>query len=163
MSSFIAPQATTVAAFRVAGIAVRTTNAAEADPASARIGPLWDRFFSESWEHKLPPPGADGRVFGVYSGYASDQHGAFDVTAGVAAPANHQALQGATTVDIEAGTYLVFEAEGQMPQLVIDAWGAVWRYFANHPQVQRRFGTDFEAYSGPYHVALHIGVWGDVL
>ena len=38
MSSFIAPQATTVAAFRVAGIAVRTTNAAEADPASARIG-----------------------------------------------------------------------------------------------------------------------------
>ena len=30
MSSFIAPQATTVAAFRVAGIAVRTTNAAEA-------------------------------------------------------------------------------------------------------------------------------------
>ncbi len=105
MSSFIAPQATTVAAFRVAGIAVRTTNAAEADPASARIGPLWDRFFSESWEHKLPPPGADGRVFGVYSGYASDQHGAFDVTAGVAAPANHQALQGATTVDIEAGTY----------------------------------------------------------
>ena len=117
MSSFIAPQATTVAAFRVAGIAVRTTNAAEADPASARIGPLWDRFFSESWQHKLPPPGADGRVFGVYSGYASDQHGAFDVTAGVAAPANHQALQGATTVDIEAGTYQVFEAEGQMPQL----------------------------------------------
>ena len=31
MSSFIAPQATTVAAFRVAGIAVRTTNAAEAE------------------------------------------------------------------------------------------------------------------------------------
>ena len=59
MSSFIAPQATTVAAFRVAGIAVRTTNAAEADPASARNGPLWDRFFSVSWEHKLPPPGAD--------------------------------------------------------------------------------------------------------
>ena len=87
MSSFIAPQATTVAAFRVAGIAVRTTNAAEADPASARIGPLWDRFFSESWEHKLPPPGADGRVFGVYSGYASDQHGAFDVTAGGLRPA----------------------------------------------------------------------------
>ena len=102
-------------------------------------------------------------MFGVYSGYASDQHGAFDVTAGVAAPANHQALQGATTVDIEAGTYLVFEAEGQMPQLVIDAWGAVWRYFADHPQVQRRFGTDFEAYSGPYYVALHIGVRGDLL
>ncbi len=160
MSCVITPEAVTVAAFRVAGISVRTTNAAEADPASGRIGPLWDRFFSESWEHKLPPPGADGRVFGVYSRYASDQHGAFDVTAGVAAPDDHQAMPGATMVDIDAGTYLVFEAEGQMPQLVIDAWGAVWRYFEENPQVQRRFGTDFEAYSGPYHVALHIGVRG---
>ena len=149
-----------MAAFRVAGIAVRTTNAAEADPASARIGPLGDRFFSESWEHKLPRPAQDGQVFGVYSGYASDQHGAFDVTAGVAAPADHQGFAGATTVDIEAGTYLVFEAEGQMPQLVIDAWGAV----ATLPTTIRCSGAlaPTEAYSGPYHVALHIG-WGDLL
>ena len=108
-------------------------------PHRPAVGPFLQRKLGT----QAAPPGADGRVFGVYSGYASDQHGAFDVTAGVAAPADHQALQGATTVDIEAGTYLVFEAEGQMPQLVIDAWGAVWRYFADHPQVQRRFGTDF--------------------
>ncbi|BEU94611.1 GyrI-like domain-containing protein [Acidovorax sp. DW039] len=158
MQNHISPQAISVSSFRVAGISTRTTNAAEADPATGRIGPLWDRFFSESWEHKLPPPGNDGRVFGVYSRYESDHRGAFDVTAGVAAPSDHQPMPGATVVDVQAGDYLVFEAEGHMPQLVIDAWGAVWRYFEAHPEVQRRFGTDFEAYAGPYHVAIHIGV-----
>ena len=71
-------------------------------------------------------------------------------------------LQGATTVDISARTYLVFEAEGP------DAaghrrLGAPWRYFADHPQVQRRFGTDFEGLLGPITMALHIGVRGDLL
>jgi predicted transcriptional regulator YdeE len=154
----IQPWAVSVPAFRVAGICTRTTNAAEADPGTACIGALWDRFFSESWEHKLPLPTSDGRVFGVYSGYESNQHGAFDVTAGVAAPDNHLAQPGASVVDLQAGSYLVFEAEGHMPQLVIDAWAAVWRYFEENPQVVRRFGTDFEAYSGPYQVAIHIGV-----
>ena len=156
----ITPWAVSVPAFRAVGIRTRTSNLAEADPATARIGALWDRFFSESWEHKLPPPGDDGRVFGVYSHYASDQHGEFDVLAGVAAPADHVAMQGATVVDMQAGTYLVFESEGHMPQLVIDAWTAVWHYFEANPQVQRRFGTDFEAYSGPYQVAIHIGIQG---
>lgn len=163
MPSPITPQAISIPAFRVAGIRTRTTNAAETDPATGRIGPLWDRFFSESWEHKLPPPASDGRVFGVYSHYASDQYGEFDVLAGVAAPSDYQATPDASVVDIEAGNYLVFEAEGSMPQLVIDAWAAVWQYFEAYPQVQRRFGTDFEAYSGPYQVAIHIGVQGKML
>ena len=98
-------------------------------------------FFSESWEHKLPPPGADGRVFGVYSGYASDQHGAFDVTAGVAARQTHQALGAPPRWTLAPAPTWCFEPRPDAP-LVIDAWGAVWRYFADHPQVQRRFGTD---------------------
>ena len=40
------------------------------------LGGLWNRFFSQSWERKLPVRGDDGRVFGVYSGYESNEHGA---------------------------------------------------------------------------------------
>ena len=61
-------------------------------------------------------------------------------------------------VDIEPGDYLVFTGEGEMPQMVIDTWGEIWRYFAANPQVQRRFATDFEAYDGPDQVAIHIGI-----
>lgn len=157
-----APTSIQIPAFSVAGIRVRTRNSEEMDPAIARLGGLWNRFFSQSWERKLPARGDDGRIFGVYSGYESNEHGAFDVTAGVAvaepALVHHHADAGAVCVDIEAGDYLVFRGAGEMPQMVIDTWVRVWRYFAENPQVQRRFGTDFEAYEGPDQVAIHIGV-----
>ena len=156
------PVSTRLPAFSVAGISVRTRNSDEMNPAIARLGGLWNRFFSQSWERKLPARGDDGRIFGVYSGYESNEHGAFDVTAGVAvaAPdlAQAQALPGAARVDIEPGDYLVFTGAGEMPQMVIDTWLRIWQYFAENPQVQRRFGTDFEAYEGPDQVAIHIGV-----
>ena len=152
------PVSEKIPAFRVAGIAVRTRNSDEMNPDTSRIGGLWDRFFSESWEHKLPQPGADGRIFGVYSAYESNEQGAFDVLAGVAAPEDAQVVGGASTIAIEAGDYLVFHGQGSMPQMVIDAWGEVWRYFGENPQIQRRFTTDIEADAGPDRVAIHLGV-----
>ncbi|HVL43875.1 MAG TPA: GyrI-like domain-containing protein [Acidovorax sp.] len=152
------PTLTPVVAFHVTGLTVRTRNRDESNPATARIGGLWDRFFSESWEGKLPGRGEDGHLFGVYSGYESDAHGAFDVTAGVAVPPPVAPLAGAVQVAVEAGDYLVFHGHGTMPQRVMDAWGDVWRYFASNPQVPRRFGTDFERYAGPDRVAIHIGI-----
>ena len=94
------------------------------------------------------------------SSVESNEHGAFDVTAGVAVadPDGAQAVPGASRVDIQAGDYLVFTGQGDMPQMVIDTWVRIWHYFAENPQVQRRFGTDFEAYEGPDQVAIHIGV-----
>lgn len=146
-----------VAAFRVAGPSVRTCNRDEMAPASARIPGLWQRFFSAQ-----PPAGAggDGHIYGVYSGYESDADGAFDVTAGVLLAPGTAATAGAQPVDVQAGYYLVFSGQGAMPQTVIDTWGAVWRWFAAHPQRRRRFGTDFEAYEGAHRVAIHIGVQG---
>ncbi|MFY3385541.1 GyrI-like domain-containing protein [Paracidovorax sp. MALMAid1276] len=164
----VTPRRVYVYAFQVTGLSVRTCNRDEADPAAARIGPLWDRFFSQSWERHLPAPGQDGRLFGVYSAYESDAQGAFDVTAGVATQpvaepaagpaAAEDATTGVRVVPVQAGPYLVFTGEGPMPHLVVDTWGAIWRYFADNPQVQRRYGTDFEAYSGPEQVAIHIGI-----
>ena len=155
-----APTAVRIPAFSVAGIAVRTSNTEEMNPAIARLGALWGRFFSESWERKLPSRGDDGRIYGVYSNYESNEHGAFDVTAGVAVAdaVAAQAVPGAVRIDIEAGDYLVFTGQGDMPQMVIDTWIRIWGYFGSNPQVQRRFGTDFEAYEGPEKVSIHIGV-----
>ena len=140
--------------FRVAGIAVRTTNREEADPGTARIGALWNRFFSEQTAASTPQRTHDERVYGVYSGYASDAHGAFDLTAGVAVSG------GADSVAIEAGDYLVFSAQGPMPQVVIATWQRIWQYFEAHPEVARSYRSDFEAYEGPDKVSIHIGVRG---
>lgn len=160
MTTSAAPHALHIPAFSVAGLAVRTRNSEEMDPAIARLGGLWGRFFSQGWVHKLPQRADDTRIFGVYSGYESNEHGAFDVTAGVALADTERAQPQpeAVRVDIEAGRYLVFTGQGEMPQMVVDTWVRVWNYFADNPQVQRRFGTDFEAYERPDQVVVHIGV-----
>ncbi|WP_440106407.1 GyrI-like domain-containing protein [Acidovorax sp. BL-A-41-H1] len=153
-----APTLEQVDSFHVAGLAVRTRNSDEMNPATARLGDLWGRFFSQSWERSVPGRGDDGRVFGVYSGYESDEHGAFDVTAGVAVAPGAAFADGVTQVSVQGGPYLVFRCEGTMPQMVIDGWVRVWQHFAAAPAHRRRFGTDFEQYEGPDQVAIYIGV-----
>jgi predicted transcriptional regulator YdeE len=139
-------------AFQAAGISVRTTNREESDPQTARIKTLWNRFFGEQTYASTPHRTADTRIFSVYSAYESDAHGAFDVMAGVAVSG------GADSVTIQAGDYLVFTGQGEMPQMVIAAWQRIWQYFEAHPEVVRSYRSDFEAYEGPDKVSIHIGV-----
>lgn len=138
-------------AFKIAGLTVRTTNREENDPQSARIGKLWTRFFDER-AYERPHRIDDMRLYGVYSAYESDAHGAFDITTGVAV------ADGPETVRIEAGDYLVFGGQGEMPQMVLAVWQSIWQYFEQHPEIKRTYLSDFEAYSGPDQVAIHIGV-----
>ena len=141
-----------VDAFCVSGLTVRTTNREESVPATARLGALWGRFFGEEIYASTSNRTADMRIFGVYSAYESDAHGAFDVTAGVVV------TDGKGSISIEAGDYLVFTGQGEMPQMVIATWQRIWQYFEAHPDVARSYRSDFEAYEGPDKVAIHIGV-----
>ncbi len=139
-------------AFQVAGLTARTTNREENDPATARIGALWGRFFGEQTYESTPHRTGDSRIFGVYTAYESDAHGAFDLTVGVAVSG------GTGGVSVEAGDYLVFTGQGEMPHMVIATWQRIWQYFETHPDIARRYRSDFEAYEGPDKVAIHIGV-----
>ena len=141
--------------FHVAGVTARTTNRDENDPQIARIGTLWNRFFDERVYERFPHRRPDMHLYGVYSAYETDAQGAFDVTAGVAVK------EAPAAVRIEGGDYLVFRGQGEMPQMVLAVWEAIWQYFEAHPEVRRSYRSDFEAYSGPEEVAIHIGVQAD--
>jgi predicted transcriptional regulator YdeE len=144
-----------LASFTVSGLAVRTRNSDEFNPATAKIGTLWAQFFSQHYPEKIPGQIAPARMLGVYSGYESDASGAFDVTAGMAVETASPEL---ATIEIQAGRYLVFECEGVLPAAVIQGWAQVWTYFQTNSQHQRRFATDFEDYLSPQKVAIYIGV-----
>ena len=138
-------------AFSVAGLTTRTCNQDERDPQSARIGKLWGRFFDEC-AYEAPNRVGDMRLYGVYSGYEADAHGAFDITAGVAVSGDP------ASVRIEAGDYLVFSGHGDMPRMVLALWQSIWQYFEEHPEIRRTYRSDFESYGGPDQVDIHIGV-----
>jgi predicted transcriptional regulator YdeE len=132
------PQLQRLDAFNVAGLTARTTNRDESDPQVARIGTLWERIYE-----KLPQRSDDMRLYGVYSAYETDAHGAFDVTTGVAVS------DGPTAVRIEGGNYLVFSGQGEMPQMVLAVWQAIWQYFEAHPEIRRPSRATSRLTAGP--------------
>jgi predicted transcriptional regulator YdeE len=152
------PTLVTVSPFVVRGLCVRTSNADEFDPARAKLPGLWGRFYG-SGLMAAPEQAQDAAVYGVYSDYESDANGFYDLTAGVAhEPSEATAAQPLRTLQVQGGQYLVFAAQGAMPQAVIDAWGQVWEWFAREGEFVRAWQTDFEQYSGTDKVAIHIGV-----
>ena len=63
------------------------------------------------------------------------------------------------TVKIPEGNYLVFSHKGEMPQIAIDAWKAVWDYFSDKDCMHERlYQTDFEYYPNGNQIDVHIGV-----
>jgi predicted transcriptional regulator YdeE len=155
MEQVMQPQLRRLGAFNVSGLTARTSSRDEIDPRAARIFALWNRFFDERIYEKTPHRIVDVRLYGVYSAYETGANGAFDITTGVAV------ADGPEAVCIEGGDYLVFTGEGAMPQIVLSVWEAIWQYFDDHPERRRRYRSDFEAYSGPEQVAIHIGIESD--
>ncbi|MCL1123498.1 GyrI-like domain-containing protein [Shewanella surugensis] len=152
--------------FSVAGLAVRTKNALELAPSTAKISSLWELFNIRCGSLLSE----DANVYGVYTHYESDVSGEFDIiacadTLTIAQLSNDQSVLDpdvsatALTVSVESGKYLVFSAKGKMPQTVIQLWGEVWRYFNAYDCGHiRNFNTDFEYYKSDNEVEIAIGI-----
>ena len=143
---------------RLAGIATRTNNLAEATPGLGKIPAIWGRFFAERVAQSVPGYSPQAALYGAYSGFSSDVNGDYDLTAAVELAAGQPLPTGLHSLEIPAGAYMVFEAQGAMPQTVLALWGAVWQYFENAPAHPRRYAVDFEQYTGEGRIAVYIGV-----
>ncbi|OAJ94181.1 GyrI-like domain-containing protein [Vibrio bivalvicida] len=143
-----------IAGTELAGFSVTTTNVDEQKPATAKIGKLWEHFYSQALPNLCP----ESRVYGVYTNYESDFNGAYDVIA--CSDTLHNGTDGSfVKAHIEAGSYLVFSAEGEFPQAVINLWQVIWNYFANDDcQHKRAYTTDFEFYKSAQEIEIYIAV-----
>jgi len=143
---------TTIPEKIIQGISIRTQNADEMNPETAKIAALYERF-----DKNIEVDYQQGaRVYGVYFDYESDASGMFSVLAGADQIASSQIeLQ---QIKIEAGDYMVFKGEGAMPQAVIDTWMRIWDFFSNDSEYQRAYKTDFEFYASETQVEIYIGI-----
>lgn len=144
-----------VAAKRLAGLAIRTTNAAESDPATAKIPALWGRFMSEGWADKLERAGAFGPVAAVYSAYETDASGSYQLLVGREVPQTSPVPSGLQVVAAPLGSYVAFRFPGPIPQAVIDGWREVWAYFARPGAPARAYSVDYEF----YHDGSPMEIW----
>jgi predicted transcriptional regulator YdeE len=133
----------------VRGLSVRTQNSDEFDPEKAKISGLWSSVLGSEIAAQ------DTALFASYSDYQSDANGFYTYTIGVKKPPAEQALN---SIVIPSGKYLLFKAQGTMPQAVIETWKKIWAYFESPSPYQRAFKVDFESYLAPEEVHIYIGV-----
>ncbi|MEV6596591.1 effector binding domain-containing protein [Actinoplanes sp. NPDC051346] len=127
----------------VAGYAVRTDNAAEADPARGQLPGLWQRATAPDAFAGVPGR-ADDRMYAVLTDYESDHHGAYTQIVGVAVTDSTAVPDAMTTVRVPAARCLLVPARGPMPQALIEAWRGVWRHTDAGVTPARTFTTDLE-------------------
>jgi predicted transcriptional regulator YdeE len=142
----------------VVGIDITTSNAAEIDPAVAKIPMLWARFYSEDILSRIPGKQLPALPMGVYTDYESDHNGPYRLLAGAAVDEGTPAPGGFAGATLPSGRYLMFAGEGEMPGVVIDTWKAVWSYFSEAGVHRRAYTADFEVYRGPKAVDIYIAV-----
>lgn len=127
----------------IEGYAVRSSNAAEADPTRAQLPGLWQRA-------RMPTAFAgvsgrlDDRLYAVLTDYESDHRGSFTQIVGVAVADLVDLPEGLVAVRVPAARCLLLPARGPMPQALIAAWHRAWRHTDSGATPARSFTTDLE-------------------
>jgi len=129
----------------VVGIAVRTTNADEMDPARAKLPVLWRRAGSPGAFAHVPGR-LDENLYAVLTDYESDHHGAYTQIVGIAVRTVPRLPEGMVAVRVPAAQVLRVQARGPMPQAMIDAWQRVWKHAESGGTPARSFSTDLEVH-----------------
>ena len=137
----------------IQGFSAVTNNHTEFSP-KGKIPALWQRF-----DNSIPVDYRGGeRVYGVYFNYESDHTGDFTVIAGFNGKSVPKHLK-TENITIPAGKYLVFSRQGEMPQIAIDVWSDIWRYFTQaDAEYKRAFTVDFEHYVNGNHIDVYMAI-----
>jgi predicted transcriptional regulator YdeE len=156
------PTLTQLQPLALAGLETRTTNALEANPATARIGENWQQFFARGLGQTIPNQTNPHKLYGVYTHYQSDFRGEYSQLVAVAVTiADAEAMPDLSVVRVPEARYLVFSGSGEMPQVALQVWQQVWAYFAQSAcPHQRAYTTDFEVYDStrPSMIEIYIAV-----
>ena len=142
----------------VAGIQLRTNQERELQPEDAQLDRLWEKFNDERLADTIPDKVAGSPVYGVYTEYEDGTEGDYSVLAGVEVSDETKVPDDYATLTLEAGEYLVFRAQGRMPETAVETWSQVWRYFESEDAPERTFLTDYEVYEGTGQVTLYVGI-----
>ncbi|MEO9654458.1 effector binding domain-containing protein [Marinomonas sp.] len=98
------------------------------------------------------------RLYGVYHHYQNGLQGDYSVFVGTDTHYIEE-RQPLSKMTIPEGKYLVFSGHGEMPNVVMDVWHSIWRYFEQPDcKYDRAFDVDFEYYRSKNTVIVYISV-----
>lgn len=125
--------------FTVIGIKIRTTN--ENMQASKDIPEFWQRFMNEGVVGNIPNK-VDNSIYAIYTNYASDFQGAYDMILGCRVTSDIEVPEGMIAQEFKADNYVQFVSKGKMKDnIVYNTWTEIWS-----TTIDRAYNADFEIY-----------------
>lgn len=130
------------------GLTERTNNKNEMNPETSKIAKLaglyWGNQVANTIQHRAKP----GVTYAVYTDFESDENGEYTYFIGEAVESlEGQDLSQFKTMKIPTSDYQRFTTDsGQMPEIIIAAWQAIWTMNENDFGGKRRYLADFEIY-----------------
>ncbi|MFQ3887399.1 MAG: GyrI-like domain-containing protein [Rickettsia conorii subsp. raoultii] len=114
---------TQLSEIKLIGITVRTSNAAEMNADTAKIGITMQRFFADKLQDKILNRKTPKKFFSVYTNYESDATGEYTYFLGAEVTSFENMDKEFSTLTIPVQTYAKFTSDpDQMPKVVIDMW-----------------------------------------
>ncbi|WET67860.1 GyrI-like domain-containing protein [Sphingobacterium sp.] len=136
----------TIQKFYIAGISARTTN--QNGQASEDIEALWERFWSEDIQNKIPNK-TSNEIYAVYTDYESDLTGFYTTIIGMSVDSLENIPEGFVGIIVEADSYEKFVSKGKMPKAVVETWLEIW---ADQDLNSRRaYNADFTIHGKKYY------------
>ena len=135
------------------GISTRTNNENEKNIETQKIAPLWEKYDEEHIFTKTLNKVSNTSFYGLYLNYESDVDGDYDAMVAVeVTKAKNNAIV------IKDQKYLVFQKEGELPEVAFELWNEIWEYFENNNDYKRAYGVDFEKYSKENEIEIYISI-----
>lgn len=134
------------------GLTVMGIDAVASNAEPQKIGDAWRRFHALGGLQSIGARISD-EVYSVYCEYEGDWTQPFTVVIGCAVDAAAVAPDGMTIIMIEAGSYAVFAAQGELPQGIFNAWAEVWK-----TPLEMLYRADYETYSSNGTATVSVGV-----
>lgn len=130
------------------GICVRTSFQNEQDPMKGAIFPIVQRYFHGALFNQIAHRKKPGATFCAYTAYESDYTGSYTYFIGEEVTKLDEVLpEGFTPLAIPKQQYAKFTTRpAPMPDVVVNAWKAIWSMSPIDLGGKRTYKTDFEIY-----------------
>jgi predicted transcriptional regulator YdeE len=129
---------TTLEAFHVIGIFVRTTNVN--NKALKDIGDLFGNFAGQNIMEKIPNKIAED-IYCVYTDYESDYNGPYTAIVGCKVSSLNEIPTGLIGKTIPDSKYQVYKSTGKLSISLSKTWEGIW-----NSDLNRRYSADFDIY-----------------
>ena len=129
---------TTLSAFHIIGISVRTTNVN--NKALKDIGELFGNFVNQNMMGKIPEKVTED-IYCVYTDYESDFNGPYTAIVGCKVSSLDDIPTGFIGKTIPDAKYQVYKSTGKLSISLTKTWEEIW-----NTDLDRRYSADFDIY-----------------